>query len=214
MPYTHHKLHLLIGPFSHPPSNRNAIHAAAQQQQQQAAGAGGSWQGGPQSFENSPNPMARAMQPQGQPNPQPSPGHNHAQVQGTHLLTQPLAPPRSGPTPHQIPHPAPGVNGVSGGGPSFPNQMSPHLNNVGNSAPTGFQLLPPPLAKERFDNAYSSFVQSRNMTHEARLMNVEGRQIDLYALHTHVMQEGGFNKVCTTILFTPYSNRLALGATK
>lgn len=157
--------------------------------------------------------MARTpMQPQGQNNPQPSPGHHHAQVQGNHLLTQPIVPPRSGPTPHQIQHPGAGGNGgVPGGGASFPNQMSPHMgqqfpypNNGGNAAapagppqvPTLSMQLPPPLEKARFDNAYKSFVQNRNIKHEMRLMNVEGRQIDLYALHTHVMQEGGYNKVC------------------
>jgi hypothetical protein len=55
--------------------------------------------------------------------------------------------------------------------------------------------LPPPLEKARFENAYKSWVATKNMKHDIRLMNVEGRQIDLYALHMHVMQEGGASKV-------------------
>ncbi|KAF9466460.1 hypothetical protein BDZ94DRAFT_1233709 [Collybia nuda] len=212
-------------------NNMNAMHAAAAAQQQQANGSGqGSWQGGSsQPFENSPGQMARTPMPshQGQINPQPSPGHNHAQVQGNHTLNQSIAPPRTGQTPHQLTATS-GNGGVPGGTGSFSNQMSPHMGqpfpypqNGANNIPASVgpsqgptmamsmsMQLPPPLEKARFDNAYKSFVQNRNIKHEMGLMNVEGRQIDLHALHTYVMQEGGYNKVQSNDLWATIGGKM------
>jgi hypothetical protein len=156
------------------------------------------------------------------PNVQPSPSHMHAQAQqiaqaqANHLMGVGV-PPRSGPTPHQqgpgpVPHGTPG--GPSSGNTPFSTQMSPNMGPqlpfTGSSPPgmggagggSGMVMnvgipsqLPPPLEKARFENAYKSWVATKNMKHDMRLMNVEGRQIDLYALHMHVMQEGGVSKV-------------------
>lgn len=149
-------------------------------------------------------------------NVHPSPSHMHAQA--NHLIGGGV-PPRSGPTPHQQ-GPGPGPHGTPGGpgnsGRPFPSQMSPNMGPqlpFTASSPPGMGVtgggagvpmnvnvggpmqLPPPLEKARFENAYKSWVQARNMKHDERLMSVDGRLIDLYALHMNVMQEGGFNKV-------------------
>jgi ARID/BRIGHT DNA binding domain len=69
--------------------------------------------------------------------------------------------------------------------------------------------LPPPLEKTRFESAYKSWVATKNMKLDGRLMNVEGRQIDLYALHMNVMQEGGFNKVQNQELWSVIGGRMS-----
>lgn len=159
--------------------------------------------------------------PQGQNNIQPSPSNMHAQVQqGNHLLQPGMVarPPSGQQHPHQQPHPNQGGSAGAAPGHPFPTQVSPNMNpqypfsaNNANgnptpspsmgppgiqSAPSGTMQLPPPLEKSRFDSAYKSYSMRKNVKHEMRLMNVEGHDIDLYALHMNVMQEGGFNKVC------------------
>jgi hypothetical protein len=92
-------------------------------------------------------------------------------------MQNPSAPLRSGPTPHQ----------------QFPNQMQPN---------TPFQQIPPgqdgrhfppipPLDKARFDTVYKNFCAQRGLVHNARMMSLEARPIDLYDLHVQVMLEGG-----------------------
>lgn len=119
-------------------------------------------------------------------------------------------------------HPT-GPLGGPGPGPSLPNQLSPNMNpqfpfpmnSVSGSVsspltgPIGLQpsrsgttQLPVPLEKSRFDNAYKSFCSSKGVKHDPRMMNYEGRDIDLYMLHSCVMQEGGIGKV-SSFLITP-----------
>ncbi|KAG6843375.1 hypothetical protein H0H87_005296 [Tephrocybe sp. NHM501043] len=61
---------------------------------------------------------------------------------------------------------------------------------------SGSVQLPPPLEKSRFDDAYKRFCMTKGVMHDPRTINFEGRDIDIYQLHTHVMQEGGQAKVC------------------
>ena len=173
----------------------------------------------PQGFESSGNsqvvrgPLQNMTQqaPQGQNSMQPSPSHLHAQ--SNHLMSV-GPPPRSGPTPHQHPTPGPGSNSA---GP-FPNQVSPNIVPQlpfapGSVAPTSSvgpqqglnppMQLPPPLERAKFDNAYKSYVTTANIKHDVRLMNVEGRPIDLYALHAFVMREGGYTKVFFLLFHPP-----------
>ncbi|RDB30960.1 hypothetical protein Hypma_000130 [Hypsizygus marmoreus] len=176
----------------------------------------------PQTFDNAGNvQMPRGpglnQQQQGQNNIQPSPSHLHTQIQqANHLMSQGIVPPRSGPTPQQQPHPTPGVGGTPNAG-SYSNQMSPNMgqqfalpmNNAGGSisspasigasgghpSPSLSGPLPPPLDKATFESTYKNFCASKGVKHEMRLLSVEGRNIDLHALHTQVMQEGGLSKV-------------------
>lgn len=193
--------------------------------QQQGNGSGqGSWmpQGGPSpSFDHNGNAQTvraqlQNQQQQGQNHILPSPSHPHAQIQQeNHLLNQ-VVPPRSGQTPHQLQHLGPNSGGT-GGGAAFSNQMSPNMapqfqfpTNSGGanassplsggtlnsqSASTLHPSLLPPLDKTRFESAYRNFSANKGLKLEAGLMNVDGKTIDLHALHTCVMEEGGFQKV-------------------
>ncbi|KAG6825604.1 hypothetical protein H0H92_003088, partial [Tricholoma furcatifolium] len=105
----------------------------------------------------------------------------------------------------------PSVSGVETS--SVPKSLSPHSNpqfpfpmsNGGPSSNVGAinmqaslletLQLPPPLEKSRFDHTYTSYCAIKNIKHDPRMMNFEGRNIDLYMLHMHVMQEGGEAKV-------------------
>ncbi|KAG6807635.1 hypothetical protein H0H92_006874, partial [Tricholoma furcatifolium] len=95
---------------------------------------------------------------------------------------------------------------------SVPKSLSPHSNpqsspmsNGGPSSNVGainIQVsisetlqLPPPLEKSRFDHTYTSYCAIKNIKHDPRMLNFEGRDIDLYMLHMYVMQEGGEAKV-------------------
>ncbi|KAF5382094.1 hypothetical protein D9615_004211 [Tricholomella constricta] len=200
----------------------------------QAMQAMGSMGNGPQTWTFSPNAnntMGHA-QPQNQPQPgqnniQPSPSNMHAQIQqGNHLLPQGMvARPTSGQQ-----HTTPGGPGGPSAGRSFSNQMSPNMNpqfsfsannNNGNpssspsmgppgvqTTPSGNMQLPPPLEKNRFESAYKSYSATKGVKLEPRLMNVDGREIDLYLLHTHVMQEGGWSKVHNMELWNVIGGRM------
>ncbi|KAG6873246.1 hypothetical protein C0995_001266 [Termitomyces sp. Mi166 len=118
---------------------------------------------------------------------------------------------------------------VPGPGSSLANQLSPNMNpqfpfpmnSVNGSAssplagpiglqssPSGTMQLPPPLEKSRFDNAYKSFCATKGLKLNPHMINYEGRDIDLYMLHTHVMQEGGFVKVAAQDLWGIIGGRM------
>ncbi|KAG6896581.1 hypothetical protein C0992_007333, partial [Termitomyces sp. T32_za158] len=128
-----------------------------------------------------------------------------------------------------IPRPPSVQRGAPGPGPALPSQLSPNMNpqfpfpmtSVSGPAsspltgpiglqpsPSGTMQLTPPLEKSRFDNAYKNFCSNRGVKHDPRMMNYEGRDIDLYMLHTCVMQEGGFAKVTTQDLWGVIGGRM------
>jgi ARID/BRIGHT DNA binding domain len=129
-------------------------------------------------------------------NIQPSPLQLHSRP--NHPRTQGVVPPRSGPTPqllsNQIPtQAAPNVSH------QYPYQIPSAAN--GQHRTDHVQLtLPPPLEKTPFETAYKTWCTSKGLHHDARIMSIEARPIDLYALHTHVMKEGGYHKVRADIL--------------
>ncbi|KAG6877509.1 hypothetical protein C0993_006458 [Termitomyces sp. T159_Od127] len=125
-------------------------------------------------------------------------------------------------------HPT-GPLGAPGPAPSLPNQLSPNMNpqfpfpmtSISGPAsspltgpiglqpsPSGAMQLPSPLEKSRFDNAYKNFCSGRGIKHDPRMMNYEGRDIDLYILHTCVMQEGGIAKVTAQDLWGVIGGRM------
>ncbi|KAG5651516.1 hypothetical protein H0H81_008353 [Sphagnurus paluster] len=204
-----------------------AMQHQQQQQQHMPQGANGP-KPGTWSFNPNANAQMGHTQPQtlpqpGQSNVQPSPSNMHAQIQqGSHLIPPGISSrPPSGQPPHTQQHPG----GPAPGRP-FPNQMSPNLNpqfpfNISNvssppsigpsgiqSTPSGNMSLPPPLEKNQFDSAYKNYCANHNIKHEPRLMNFEGREIDLYSLHTHVMQEGGWPKVHSQELWSLIGGRM------
>ncbi|KNZ72102.1 hypothetical protein J132_04383 [Termitomyces sp. J132] len=114
-------------------------------------------------------------------------------------------------------------------GPSLANQLSPNMNpqfpfainsvNGPASSPlagptvlqpslSGTMQLPPPLEKSRFDSSYKNFCATKGVKHDPRMINYEGRDIDLFILHTHVMQEGGFMKVASQDLWGVIGGRM------
>ncbi|KAG6856307.1 hypothetical protein H0H87_005722, partial [Tephrocybe sp. NHM501043] len=155
---------------------------------------------------------------------------NHAQAQLQQQLNRiaPQGPPGAVPRPPSVQrtHPA-NQMGAQATGPSFANQLSPNMNpqfpfpmnHNGAGSPaasaigmqpssSGSMQLPPPLEKSRFDNAYKSFCMTKGVKHDPRMINFEGRDIDIYQLHTHVMQEGGQAKVTTQDLWGVIGGRM------
>ena len=52
-----------------------------------------------------------------------------------------------------------------------------------------------PLDRNRFDAAYQNFCAKRNFQFNPASLQIENRQVDLYALHRSVFSEGGYQKV-------------------
>ncbi|KAJ7494586.1 hypothetical protein B0H11DRAFT_2002483 [Mycena galericulata] len=166
------------------------VHFLRQMQSQNAMnGMGGML---PQQANGGPQAGQPAWMPPGPPQNQPpfnpngqqsggQPGPSHQQGNG-HMnghMQQPAVPTRSGPTPQHQQFPGPG----GGGGPF---QQQPPAGQEGRPFPPI-----PPLEKARFENVYKNFCSTRNVVHNARMMSLEARPIDLYDLHTQVMLEGG-----------------------
>ncbi|KAG5641821.1 hypothetical protein DXG03_004140 [Asterophora parasitica] len=175
------------------------------------------------------HPQAQNQPQPGQNNIQPSPSNMHAQIPGN-LLPQGMIvrPPSGQPQPHhqqQQQHTTPGGPGGPPGRP-FSTQMSPNMNPQfpfnGNNANGASALSPPigppatvsgnipapPLEKNRFESAYKNYSATKGVKHEPHLMNVDGRSIDLYILHTQVMLEGGANKVHSMELWNVIGGRM------
>ncbi|KAF8072116.1 hypothetical protein FPV67DRAFT_1411823 [Lyophyllum atratum] len=225
------KLRALSGEIKQKKEYLAKMTQAMQIAQQQANGPGqANWNFNP----NANAQIAHGQPPNqttGQTNIQPSPSNIHAQIQqGNHLgASGVVSRSPSGQPSHPQQHPTPGGVGGPTLGRPFSNQMSPNLNpqfpfpinvNGATSSPpsvvaVGTQPTPsgnmqqlPPLEKHRFENAYKSYSATKNVKHEPRLMNVDGREIDLYLLHTHVMQEGGWGKVHNKELWNVIGGRM------
>ncbi|KAJ7126729.1 hypothetical protein C8R44DRAFT_103842 [Mycena epipterygia] len=66
----------------------------------------------------------------------------------------------------------------------------------------------PPLEKGRFETVYKNFCAQRSLVHNARMMSLEARPIDLYELHTQVMLEGGSPNVAQKDLWSVIGGRM------
>ncbi|KAF9256357.1 hypothetical protein L218DRAFT_911412 [Marasmius fiardii PR-910] len=162
--------------------------------------------------------------PQSQPNGQPSPSPGHAQaVMNAANPMNAVRPP--GQPPHNLnANPFPNLNTASpsnlpfnttqGAQPGMPNTgVNPnHMGNnmlVGPSAAAlGPQQPVPPLAKERFSTSYKNFCNSKQITHNPRLLSIDNLTIDLHTLHTEVMKEGGLGPVQQKDLWAVIAGRL------
>ncbi|KAK7051054.1 hypothetical protein VNI00_005166 [Paramarasmius palmivorus] len=87
-------------------------------------------------------------------------------------------------------------------GSNIVNKGPLQAGSLNNSVPQWqglpFNLLAgpiPPLSKERFNSSYRSFCTQKNITHEQRLLSINGFIIDLYALHVEVIKERGASMV-------------------
>lgn len=91
--------------------------------------------------------------------------------------------------------------------PSSSGQMVYDSTNSGpvvssNAQGNGFnlaQIIPSPLEKSKFENAYQNYCKTKSVTLNPRLMMIDNRPIDLHALHVQIMSEGGATKVCENI---------------
>ncbi|KAG6889641.1 hypothetical protein C0995_015756 [Termitomyces sp. Mi166 len=101
--------------------------------------------------------------------------------------------------------------------PEFPSPMnsvngsasSPLAGLIGlQSSPSGTMQLPPPMEKSQFENRYKSFCAAKGVKLDPHMINYEGRDIDFYMLHAHVMQEGGFVKVAAQDLWGVIGGRM------
>ena len=72
--------------------------------------------------------------------------------------------------------------------------------------------LTPPLDKTRFDNTWKTFCQQKNIKINPNLLQIDNRPIDLHALHTIVMQEGGSRKVENNDLWAVIGGRMGFVA--
>ncbi|PBL03883.1 hypothetical protein ARMGADRAFT_1004572 [Armillaria gallica] len=151
-------------------------------------------------------------QPSHQPpqsNLQPSPSQHHPQpAPPSHNMSQIIPPSRSVSTSQQPPSQTPmgggqftfGMNNAAGGGQS----------GIPNGMPNSFgPAHPPPLEKTRFEAAYMNYLNSKGLNRDVRAVAmIENRPVDIHALHTHVMQEGGAAKVAQKELWAAIAARL------
>jgi hypothetical protein len=121
-----------------------------------------------------------------------------SQLQPNSMINQKQLP-RSGPTPQQL---LPNTAQIS---PDMSNRLpvSNGPSDISQSASNmlGTTVFPPPLSKAQFDGAYRQWCTNRGMAHDPRLMSVDSRPIDLYALHFQVITEGGAAKVGLLVFF-------------
>ena len=148
----------------------------------------------------------QATQNSSQPhNMQPSPLALHSQPSLQH--PQNMVPPRSVTTPQQllpVQMPTQVSPNISNQYPfQIPGHGNPQLRNDQTPQLPQFMQIPPPLEKPRFEAAYKSYCNTKGLHHEARLLSVDNRPIDLHSLHVQVMSEGGAAKVSvmSTLLF-------------
>ncbi len=125
-------------------------------------------------------------------NPQPSPSQHHAQATPPNMS---MAPHRPLSTTHQQPNNQLGMNRPPG----------PAISAALLATP--ISQLPPPLEKERFEKAFDNFVKSRNLR-DPRTITVEGRSLDMHALHAVVFQEGGYQGVSHRDLWSVIAGRV------
>lgn len=106
-------------------------------------------------------------------------------------------PPRSGPTPQQLP---------TGMANMMPQNMGPQFNlsSVSNGqAPNRLISLSTvgvsALDKARFEMMYTSYCKGNHMEPNLHVLLPENRSVDLHNLHAHVFREGGGQLVRGTL---------------
>ncbi|KZP27348.1 hypothetical protein FIBSPDRAFT_928183 [Athelia psychrophila] len=74
------------------------------------------------------------------------------------------------------------------------------------------QSLPPPLDKAKFEESYAAYRNNRPVNINEQMMQIDGRPIDLHALHFHVLTEGGGNKVTSLDAWSMIGARIGFQA--
>ncbi|KAL0569978.1 hypothetical protein V5O48_011983 [Marasmius crinis-equi] len=62
-------------------------------------------------------------------------------------------------------------------------------------APNGDSRPIPPLIRERFNSTYKDWCSQKCVSHDQRLLSIDGLPTDLYMLHSEVVTEGGLGPV-------------------
>ena len=186
-------------------------------------------QGGPTGPNNAFNQSQ--LQPNGGPSMPPSTPlqqnmqpNNAGTPSSARMMTQPL-PPRSTATPMQMPN-AQMMNGAAGS-PSMPPGMSAspsvrpdaQVAQAMNGAPglhpqmsmqqqqqqrNGYPALP----LSSFNQAFTTWCTRRGVNLDERLLTIEGKRVDLHALHQEVLNLGGPHRVRGRILLVLYVERV------
>ncbi|KAH7928271.1 hypothetical protein BV22DRAFT_1030924 [Leucogyrophana mollusca] len=123
---------------------------------------------------------------------------------GGSMLRPAAVPPQTAHTPHQLPGAAMSPNvaqQLAFQGPG--GQMS-----VGQSRPENQFGPVPPLEKQRFESAYTSWCQNNGKEANMRVLLAENRSVDLHQLHVQVMHEGGGMQVTQRDLWAVIGGRI------
>ncbi|THU99966.1 hypothetical protein K435DRAFT_719368 [Dendrothele bispora CBS 962.96] len=153
-----------------------------------------------------------ASQPPNHLSSQNNPTHPHQPPHVPNSLAPNNVPPRSGPTPNAPFH-------TPMGNPTFPfnpnSQQNPGSGPSSNLPnPNGGPPVPmmtfniPPLDKGRFDGAFRAWCHQKAISIDQRLLDIGGRPIDLYSLHSYVIQEGGLANVQSKDLWAVIGARM------
>ncbi|THV03176.1 hypothetical protein K435DRAFT_852065 [Dendrothele bispora CBS 962.96] len=153
-----------------------------------------------------------ASQPPNHLSSQNNPTHPHQPPHVPNSLAPNNVPPRSGPTPNAPFH-------TPMGNPTFPfnpnSQQNPGSGPSSNLPnPNGGPPVPmmtfniPPLDKGRFDGAFRAWCHQKSISIDQRLLDIGGRPIDLYSLHSYVIQEGGLANVQSKDLWAVIGARM------
>jgi hypothetical protein len=68
----------------------------------------------------------------------------------------------------------------------------------------------PPAHVSKFQGAYTTFCNQRQITHDKRLMEIDYRPVDLYRLHVEVMREGGRDQASSVLVSSRYLDLILL----
>jgi hypothetical protein len=69
---------------------------------------------------------------------------------------------------------------------------------------------PPPIDVSKFQGAYTTFCNQRQIIHEKRLMEIDYRPVDLHRLHVEVMRESGRDQVSSATISSGHLDLIML----
>ncbi|KAF8638705.1 hypothetical protein AX17_002000 [Amanita inopinata Kibby_2008] len=92
--------------------------------------------------------------------------------------------------------------------PSQQQQVQRTVAVQSSGLPNQMLQMIPPLEKASFDHMFKSYCNSKQVKIDSRLLSVNNRPIDLHALHTFVLREGGEAKVQQKDLWSIIGGRM------
>ncbi|RXW25655.1 hypothetical protein EST38_g197 [Candolleomyces aberdarensis] len=95
----------------------------------------------------------------------------------------------------------PFAQGMAGAGRSTPQMQNAVAGGMALNVPPVIHLAQQllstisPLDRQRFEQAFKNWCTKKNIPVDPHSLQMEGRQVDLFALHQTVFREGGFRKI-------------------